>query len=168
MHAQKLETPTLLSHPTPHTHTGIHAHKLETPILPPPPPPHRHTCTETRDPPLSHPTPHHPGVHVQKLETPPPHTHPTPHHPGIHVQRLETPHPSFTPNPPPPRRACTETKTRYATHLFLVLLQDGLQVELLLVVEVEVLALGLRLGAHSVGNGRPVATMLQQSWPRRT
>ena len=48
-------------------------------------------------------------------------------------------------------------------HLQLVLLQDLIQVLPLLVVEVEVLTLGHRLGAHHPGDGRPVPAVFQET-----
>lgn len=43
-----------------------------------------------------------------------------------------------------------------------MLLQDGFQVKLLLVVKVEIFALGLRLGPYCCGNGSPVSSVFSE------
>lgn len=47
-----------------------------------------------------------------------------------------------------------------------MLLEQVVQVVPSLVVEVEVLALSLALGAHHLGNGWPVTPMLHKAWQR--
>jgi len=46
----------------------------------------------------------------------------------------------------------------------LMLLQQVVQVVTSLVIEIEVLALCLTFGAHHLGNGCPVSTMLNKPW----
>lgn len=45
-----------------------------------------------------------------------------------------------------------------------MLLQNLVQFLPLLVVEVEVLALGHSLGAHHLGDGGPIPTILEEAW----
>ena len=91
-------------------------------------------------------------------------TLPTKYPPTDTSNREPTSLPTDPPTHPQAQVQNTETGDTYTAHLLLVFLQNGLQVVLLLVVEVEVLALRFGLGAHRAGNGRPVAAMLPQPW----